>query len=113
MRSHSQEVRGITQVVRHLGGEGDESRRGMPDAQPKGVEQGPVKLQAVALRTREEARPSVARIARERQSDRGEMDPHLVRPPRPRKGGDERASSEPLQYPVSGLRRLSRRIDTP
>src|SRR4051812_42695175 len=108
MRSHPEEVRGVTQVVRNLGGERHESCGRVADAQAKGMEQGPVELHALALRGGEEAWPSVARIACERQSDRGEMHAHLVRPPRLGKGGDERAAPEPLEHPVARARRLPR-----
>src|SRR5256885_11353604 len=111
MRTHPQELRSLLQVVRHFGGEGHESGGGVADAQAEGVEQGPVKLEALALRSGQETRPSVARVAGKRQSNRGEMHPYLMGPPRLRKSGDERASPEPFEHAVSGLRRLSRRID--
>ena len=64
MRSYPEQVRRLPEVVRHLGLQSHESLRRMADPKAERVQQRPVKLQALALRSGEEAGPSVAGIAR-------------------------------------------------
>src|SRR5712671_3607013 len=113
MRSYPQELRRLPEVVRHLGLKSHESVGRMADAQAHGVQQRPVKLQALALRSGEEAGASVAGIAREGQSKRGEMHADLMGPSGLGKGSDERSPAEPLEDAIARPGRLARRIDSP
>ena len=113
MRSYPEEVRRLAEIVRHLGLQSYESVGRMANAQAGSVQQRPVKLQALALRSGEEAGPSVAGIAREGEPERGEMHADLMGPSGLGKGRDERPAPKSFNDAIAGSRRLARRIDAP